>query len=330
MKVIRVRRHGGPDVLEDADVPMPQPRGRQVLVAHSAVGVNFVDVQHRRGTPYPVALPLIPGVEAAGEVVAVGAEVETWAVGDRVAFAGEMSGAFAEASLVPDGRLVRVPDDVPPQVAAAVLLQGLTAHVLSETVHPITSGETVLIHAAASGVGFYLVQLAKQRGATVIGTTSSPDKVHFALDAGADRVLLTGDEGWEDAARLFAGTAGVDVVYDGIGRATFDQGLRLLRPMGHMVLYGLASGPVAPFDVNRLSGIAGSAERGSLSLTWPTLNDHVARTEDLRSRAADVFRWTAGGRLRPLIDVQLALTEAAEAHRRLEARAVRGKVLLLP
>jgi NADPH2:quinone reductase len=325
-----VRSSGDPEVLEHVVLPMPVPQGRQVLVAHRVIGVNFVDAQHRRGTPYPVSLPLIPGIEAAGAVLAIGADVTQWAVGDRVAFAGVMSGVYAEASLVPEDRLVAVPPHVAFELAAAVLLQGLTAHMLSETVYAIQPGDTVLIQAAASGVGYYLVQLAKRRGARVIGATSSAAKAAVALAAGADQVVLTSDDGWEDTARSLAGSTGIHAVYDGIGRATFDQGLRLLRPLGHMVVYGLSSGPVAPFDINRLSGITGSGECGSLRLTWPTLNDHVARSEDLRWRAAEVLGWAAAGVLRPLVDATLPLAQAAEAHRRLEARAVRGKLLLCP
>ena len=219
---------------------------------------------------------------------------------------------------------------MPSASPAAVLLQGLTAHMLSETVYPIMPGDTVLIHAAASGVGYYLVQLAKQRGARVIGTTSAAEKAQAVIEAGASHVLLISNAGWEDTAHQLTNHTGVHVVYDGVGQATFNQGLRLLRPQGHIVVYGLASGPVAPFDINRLSGITGSEERGSLSLTWANLSDYVARSEDLRWRAAEVFGWATEGRLRLCIDDSLALSEASEAHRRIEARTVQGKLLLRP
>jgi len=330
MQAIRVAAHGGPEALELVALPLPEPRGNQVLVAHRAVGVNYVDVQHRRGEPYPVALPLIPGIEAAGEVIAVGPRVRQWRPGDRVAFGGLMSGVYAEASLVPEGRLVPLPAGLSFDLAAAVLLQGMTAHMLAQTVYPVRAGDAVLVHAAASGVGYLLAQLARRRGATVIGTTSSAEKAELARAAGAHHVLLTSDPGWEEQARELTGREGVHAVFDGIGRATFDQGLRLLRARGHMAVYGLSSGPVPPFDINRLSGITGGPERGSLTLSWPTLSDHLAADEDLRASAADVLGWAADGTLRPHVDAVLPLADAAEAHRRLEARAVRGKLLLRP
>jgi NADPH2:quinone reductase len=323
-----VRQHGDPDVLELVDVPVPTPTGDLVLVHHHVIGVNFVDTQHRRGAPYPIAVPLIPGIEAAGVVSAIGADVTAFVVGDRVAFAGYMSGVYAEYSLVPQTRLVPLPAQLDFAQAAAVLQQGMTAHALTESVYPVQSGDTVLIHAAASGVGLYLVQLAKRRGARVIGTTSSAVKAEVAYQVGADEVILYTQTDFEAETRRITQGDGVHVVYDGIGRATFDQGLRLLRPQGHMVVYGLSSGAVPPFDINRLSGITGSGERGSLFLTWPTLNDYAARREDLLWRARDVLSWVADGTLMPVISGRYPLTAAADAHRWLESRQATGKILL--
>ncbi|MBK9711778.1 MAG: quinone oxidoreductase [Kouleothrix sp.] len=330
MHAMLVRQHGDPNVLELVEIPIPTPTGELVLVQHKAIGANFVDTQHRRGTPYPIALPLIPGVEAAGVVAALGPDVTEFAAGDRVAFAGHMSGVYAEYSLVPQARLVPIPDTVDFHQAAATLMQGMTAHALTESVYPIQQHDNVLIHAAASGVGLYLVQLAKRRGARVIGTTSSEAKAQVAYQAGADDVILYTQADFEAETRRLTQGAGVHVVYDGIGQATFDKGLRLLRPQGHMVVYGLSSGAVPPFDINRLSGITGSEERGSLFLTWPTLNDYAARREDLLWRARDILTWVADGILTPYISGRFPLAEAAHVHQLLESRQGTGKLLLEP
>jgi NADPH2:quinone reductase len=317
-------------VLQLVDVPDLTPTGDQVLVQHQAIGVNFVDTQHRTGVPYPVTLPLIPGTEAAGVVAAIGPDVTNFQPGDRVGFAGYMSGVYADASVVPQSRLVSIPEAVTFDQAAAVLLQGMTAHALTESVYPVQAGDVVLIHAAAGGVGLYLVQMAKRRGATVIGTVSSVDKARAIERAGADHSILYTQTDFETETQRITGGMGVQVVYDSVGRTTFDKSLQVLRAKGHMIVYGLTSGPVAPFDINRLSGITGGGTHGSLFLTWPTLNDYAARREDLVWRAHDVLNWTARGELTPQIAATFPLANAAHAHALLEQRQVAGKLLLHP
>ena len=328
MQAIVIRDHGGPEVLRSEDVPVPVPGPAEVLVRHHAIGVNFVDTQHREGKPYPVKLPLIPGTEAAGVIAAVGSAVTGCWVGDRVGYAGPMGSVCAEYGVVAADRIVPVPDAVSFEQAAAVLLQGMTAHALTQSVYAVQPGDYVLIHAASGGVGLNLVQMAKQRGGIVIGTVSSAGKADAVRAAGADHILEYADFAAE-TLRITAG-AGVQVIYDGVGQATFDQSLPLLRAMGHMVVYGLASGNIPPFDVNRLSGITGSGERGSLFLTWATLSDYNARPEDLQRRAADVLGWVANETLRVTIAAVLPLAEAAQAHRLLESRQTIGKIVLIP
>lgn len=330
MKAVLVQAHGGPDVLQVVVLPDPSPTGDQVLVQHHAIGVNFVDTQHRAGVPYPISLPLIPGTEAVGVVTAIGPDVTEFRPGDRVGFAGYMSGVYADASVVPQSRLVPIPDTVTCDQAAAVLLQGMTAHALTESVYAVRAGDVVLIHAAAGGVGMYLVQLAKRRGATVIGTVSSKDKARAIDQAGADYSILYTETDFEAETKRITGGEGVHVVYDSVGRTTFDKSMNVLRAKGHMVVYGLTSGSVPPFDINRLSGITGGGTQGSLFLTWPTLNDYAARREDLLWRAQDVLNWTANGELIPQIAATLPLADATHAHALLEQRQVVGKVLLHP
>lgn len=328
MQAIVIRDHGGPEVLRSEDVPVPVPGPAEVLVRHHAIGVNFVDTQHREGKPYPVKLPLIPGTEAAGVIAAVGSAVTGCRVGDRVGYAGPMGSVCAEYGVVAADRIVPVPDAVSFEQAAAVLLQGMTAHALTQSVYAVQPGDYVLIHAASGGVGLNLVQMAKQRGGIVIGTVSSAGKAEAVRAAGADHILEYADFAAETLR--ITGGAGVQVIYDGVGQATFDQSLPLLRAMGHMVVYGLASGNIPPFDVNRLSGITGSGEKGSLFLTWATLSDYNARPEDLQRRAADVLGWVANETLRVTIAAVLPLAEAAQAHRLLESRQTIGKIVLIP
>jgi NADPH2:quinone reductase len=330
MKAIVIRTHGGPVVLQVEDVPVPTPNGHDVVVKNYAIGVNFVDTQHRAGANYPVNLPLIPGIEAAGVVEAVGSAASLFKAGDCVAYAGYMGGDYAEFTVVPEARLVPVPDGVRFELAAAVLLQGMTAHALSHSVYPIQPNDAVLIHAAGSGVGLLLTQMAKRRGATVIGTASSAEKIKLARSLGADHVIDYSREDFAEATMRLTGGEGVHAVYDGIGRDTFDGSIRALRAKGHMVVYGLTSGPVPPFDINRLSGITGSGNKGSLFLTWATNSDYTSSREDLLWRARDVLGWAAEGSLRMPIAHTLPLAEAAEAHRLIESRRVVGKFILIP
>ena len=330
MKAVFIRKHGGPEVLQIEDIPTPTPHHKEVLVKNQAIGVNFVDTQHRAGINFPVNLPLIPGTEAAGYVEAVGPDVREFIVGDRVGYAGYMGGNYAEYTVVPEAKLVPVPANVSFELAAAALLQGMTAHCLAYSVHPIKKGEIVLIQAAASGVGLFLVQLAKHRGATVIATVSTPEKAELVRAMGADHVILYTQIDFESETMRLTQGEGVHVVYDSVGRTTFDKGIRVLRAQGYMIVFGLSSGPVPPFDINRLSGITGAESKGSLFLTWATLNDYAAKREDLLWRARDVYDWIAEGSLKVHIARTLPLTKAAEAHRLIESRQVAGKVLLLP
>lgn len=330
MKAIFIYQHGGPEVLQLEDIPTPAPHAKEVLVKNQAIGVNFVDTQHRAGLNYPVKLPLIPGTEAAGWVEAVGSEVSEFGVGDRVAYAGYMGGNYAEYTVVPAEKLIPVPPHLTFEAAAAALLQGMTAHCLAYSVYPIKAGDRVLIQAAAGGVGLLLVQLAKQRGATVIATVSTPEKAEVAQALGADHVIVHSQADFElETMRLTHGE-GVHAVYDSVGRATFDKGLKVLRAQGYMVVFGLSSGPVPLFDLNRLAGITGSGHKGSLFLTWATLSDYAAKREDLLWRAREVLDWVAAGSLNVPIARTLPLSEAAEAHRLIESRQVVGKVLLWP
>jgi NADPH2:quinone reductase len=322
VRAILVRERGGPEVLRLDEVPEPEPGPGQARVRIAAAGVNFIDVYHRTGL-YPVELPSVPGVEAAGVVDAVGPGVEGVAPGDRVGWV-MLRGAYAERAVVPADRLVPLPDAIAPEDAAAVLLQGMTAHYLVRSTRPLTSGDTALVHAAAGGVGLLLVQMAKALGARVLGTVSTEEKAALALEAGADEVVLYESEDFVPAARRFGGGRGVHVVYDSVGRATFDRSLDALRPRGMLVLFGTSSGPVPPVEPGILSS------KGSLFLTRPALAHHVAEREELLARAADVLGAVRDGRLRVRVDRTLPLEEAAEAHRLLEGRRTAGKLLLRP
>lgn len=330
MKAIVVRQHGGPEVLKIENIPMPIPQENEVLVKNQAIGVNFVDTQHRAGINYPVNLPLIPGTEAAGIIEAVGPGVSAFKVGDRVGYAGYMGGNYAEFTAVPEAKLIPVPNNVTFELAAASLLQGMTAHCLTYSVYPIREKDIVLIQAAASGVGLFLVQLAKRRGATVIGSVSTAKKAQLAKAAGADHVIIYSQTDIETETMRFTQGEGVHVVYDSVGRTTFDAGIKTLRAQGYMVVFGLTSGPVPAFDINRLSGITGSGNKGSLFLTWATLNDYAAQREDLLWRAKDVLQWIGDGSLTVYIADTFPLDGVVEAHRLLESRQIGGKVLLLP
>lgn len=320
MDAIRVLKHGGPEVLEPSEVDTPEPGPGQVLVRLAATGVNYIDIYFRTGQ-YPSELPLTPGSEGAGTVVAAGPGVTSPAVGDRVA-STNLAGSYAEYALVPANRVVPVPDGVSDEQAAASLLQGMTAHYLLLDTAPVRSGDTVLVHAAAGGMGLLLTQLATRLGARVIGTVSTPEKEKLARQAGAAEVI-----GYDDIAakvRELTGGAGVASVYDGVGRTTFDESLASLRPRGILALYGAASGKVPPFDPQRLQG------GGSLFLTRPTLAHYIADDEELRRRASDVYGWVADGSLSVLVGGRYPLAEAGRAHTDLASRRTTGKLLLIP
>jgi NADPH2:quinone reductase len=319
MRAIRVHRVGGPEELRLERVVVPEPGPGQARVRVAFAGVNFIDTYHRTGL-YPTALPLTPGSEAAGVVDAIGEGVTGVRVGDRVAYAMQL-GSYAEQAVVSASALVPVPDDVGLDLAAAVILQGLTAHYLTHSTFPLRSGHAALVHAAAGGVGLLLCQAAKRLGARVLGTVSTEAKAKLAAGAGADEVVLYTRESFKDAARRFTGSTGVDVAYDSVGRTTFDDSLDSLRRRGTMVLFGQSSGPVPPLDPGILN------RKGSLFLTRPALAHHIADRSELLGRAADLFGWVREG-LSVRIDRVVPLERAEEAHRVLEGRATAGKVLL--
>jgi NADPH2:quinone reductase len=322
MKAIRVHEIGGPEVLRYEDVPDPTPGPGQALIRVEAAGVNFIEVYQRRGL-YRVPLPATPGSEAAGVVAALGDGVRDLAPGDRVA-STNVAGAYAEYALAAAERLVKLPPGVTTRQAAAVMLQGMTAHYLATSTCPLAPGDACLVHAAAGGVGLLLCQIAKRRGARVIGTVSTPAKAALAREAGADEVVPYHEGTFESEVRRLTEGRGVRVVYDSVGRDTFEQSLRSLAPRGMMVLFGQSSGPVGPFDPQVLNQL------GSLFLTRPTLGHYVATREELLARANDVLGRVADGTLRVRVDRELPLSRAADAHRALESRATAGKLLLIP
>jgi NADPH:quinone reductase len=322
MKAIRIYEPGGPEQLRLGDVPKPTPGTGEALVKIAAAGVNYIDVYFRTGL-YPYPMPGILGLEAAGTVTAVGSAVTDLAVGDRVAYTG-VPGAYAEMSAVPADRLVKLPDGVPFREGAAAMLQGMTAHYLAVSTHALRPGDTCIVHAAAGGVGLLLCQIAKLRGATVIGTTSTEEKAALARDAGADHVILYTQQDFAAEARRLTNGAGVHVVYDGVGVSTFAKGLDALRPRGMMVLFGQASGPVPPFDLGQLN------LKGSLYVTRPSLAAYVASRSELLERAGDVLGWIAAKQLRLRVEHEYPLADAGEAHRALEGRRTTGKILLIP
>jgi NADPH2:quinone reductase len=327
MKAIQIKQNGGPGVMELVDLPVPQPKPNEAVVKIKAAGVNFIDVYNRDGH-YKVPLPFVLGQEAAGVVSAVGSDVRGLAVGDRVAYTSVL-GSYAEYAAVPADRLVKIPAGVDERDAAAVMLQGMTAHYLSHDTHPLKKGETALIHAAAGGVGLLLVQMAHNLGARVVATVSTEEKAALARAAGADDIILYTQVDFEaETKRLLGGkTIGeksVDVVYDSVGKTTFDKGLNLLRPRGMMVLFGGSSGPVAPLDPLVL------VQKGSLFLTRPSLGHYILTAQELQQRAGAVFGMIRDGKLKLRIEHVYPLAEAQQAHRDLEARKTTGKLLLLP
>jgi NADPH2:quinone reductase len=320
MRVVLVTRSGGPEVLELRDELPPQPAAGELLVDVEAAGVNYRDIYEREGR-YGGQPPFVAGVEGAGRVADLGEQVTEFSVGDRIAWS-DAPGSYAQQVVVRADRAVPVPDGLSSELAAAALLQGMTAHYLATSTYPVPAGDDVLLHAAAGGVGLLLTQIVKQRGGRVIGTTSGEAKAELARSAGADEVI--GYEGFANRVRELTGGERAAVVYDGVGKATFEESLASLRPRGMMVLYGSASGPVPPFDPMRLEGA------GSLYLTRPTLRHYTATREELLQRAGDVFSWIAEGKLEVRIGGRYPLGQARQAHQDLGGRRTTGKLLLLP
>jgi NADPH:quinone reductase len=322
MKAIQVAEVGGPDVLTLVDIPIPEPKPSEALVQIKAAGVNFIDVYFREGR-YPAPLPFINGQEAAGVVTAVGAEVKRVKPGDRVAYTGVL-GSYAEYAAVPADRLVLIPSEVDFDQAAAAMLQGMTAHYLSHSTYPIKHDDWVLIHAAAGGVGLLLVQMAKKLGARVIGTAGSDEKASLAREAGADHVIIYTQQDFETETRRLTEGKGVHVVYDGVGKTTFEKDLNVMRPRGYVVLFGGASGPVPALDLMKLT------QKGALFVTRPSLAHYIASRDELEQRSGDVFQMIVRGDLKLRIYKTYPLTEAQLAHRDLEGRKTTGKLLLIP
>jgi NADPH:quinone reductase len=322
MKAIVVQRFGGPEVLIYQEIERPAPKADEALVKIEAVGLNYIDVYHRTGL-YPLSRPFIPGMEAAGVIGAIGADVTEVSVSDRVAYV-MTPGAYAEYATVPAGKLVKVPDGVDARQAVAMMLQGMTAHYLMTSVYPLKAGETALIHAAAGGVGLLLIQMAKRIGARAIGTVSTPAKAQLAREAGAAEVILYTEQDFEQETRRLTDGKGVQVVYDSVGKDTFLKSLNSLAPRGMLALFGQSSGPVEPFNPALL------AQRGSLFLTRPSLANYTATREELLWRSGELFDWVRSGELKLRIEKTFPLAEAAEAHRQLEGRKTTGKVLLIP
>lgn len=323
MRAVQVSTHGGPEALEPAELRPPQPGPGELLVDVAAAGVNYIDTYHRSGT-YSRSLPFVPGLEGAGRVAAVGPGVDGMRAGDRVAWA-DAPGSYAEQVVVPAERVVPVPADVDDETAAAALLQGMTAHYLAVSTYPVGEGDSVLVHAAAGGVGLLLTQLVTTRGGRVIGTVSTAEKEQLAREAGAAEVIrYTEVDDLAAAVRQLTGGDGVAVVYDGVGVSTFDASLAALRRRGVLVLFGAASGPVPPFDIQRLNS------GGSLFLTRPTLQHYTATREELTWRAAEVYAAVASGELRIRIGGRYPLERARQAHEELQGRRTTGKLLLLP
>jgi NADPH:quinone reductase len=322
MKAIQVQKTGGPEVLTLVDLSIPKPKANEAVVKIAASGINFIDVYFREGR-YPATLPFVDGQEAAGTVTEVGSEVKSVKPGDRVAYSNVI-GSYAEYAAVPAERLVQVPDKISDQQAAAAMLQGMTAHYLINTTYPLKKGETALIHAAAGGVGLLLVQMAKNIGARVIGTAGSEEKAKLARDAGADEVIIYTKQDFDAETKRLTENKGVHVVYDGVGKSTFEKGLNVLRPRGYMVLFGGASGAVSPFDPIALS------QKGSLFVTRPSLLHYIATRQELEHRSSDVFNMIVAGKLKLRVGHVYKLEEVQQAHRDLEGRKTTGKILLVP
>ena len=322
MKAIQIRQTGGPEAMEFADLPVPQPKPNEAVVKILAAGVNFIDVYNREGR-YKAPLPFVLGQEGAGVVSAVGSDVREVAVWDRVAYTGVL-GSYAEYAAVPADRLVKIPDGVREREAAAAMLQGITAHYLAHDTYPLKKGDTALIHAAAGGVGLLLVQMAHNIGARVIGTVSTEEKAKLAREAGADEIIFYTQSDFEAETRRRTGGKGVDVVYDSVGKTTFEKGLNVLRPRGMMALFGGSSGAVPPFDPLTLT------QKGSLYLTRPSIGHYIITRQELQQRAGAVFGMIREKKLKLRIEHVYPLQQAAQAHRDLEGRKTTGKLLLIP
>ena len=322
MKAIQIHETGGPEVLKLAELPIPQPGQGQVLIRVEAIGVNFIEIYFRKGV-YKAALPLTPGSEAAGTVEELGPGVTGFAAGDAVASVSVL-GSYAEYALVPAAQLMKTPAGLSMEKAAAAMLQGMTAHYLAHSTFPLKAGDTALVHAGAGGVGLLLTQMAVRLGARVITTVSTAAKAELSREAGASDVILYTKQDFEAEVKRLTDGKGVDVVYDSVGKMTFDQSLNCLRPRGMLALFGASSGPVPPFDLIQLSG------KGSLFITRPTLWHYVATREELEGRAGDVLGWAAKGELKLRTEHVYPLTEAAQAQTDLEARKTTGKILLEP
>jgi len=308
--------------MEPMELPVPEPKANEAVVKLAASGVNFIDVYHREGR-YKVPLPFTPGQEGAGQVVAVGSDVKSVKIGDRVAWTAAL-GSYAEYIAVPADRLVSIPAGVSDQQAAAAMLQGMTAHYLAYDTYQLKRGETALVHAAAGGVGLLLVQMAHNIGVRVLATVSTEEKAKLARQAGADEIILYSQVDFEAETKRLMGGKGVDVVYDSVGKTTFEKGLNLLRPRGMMVLFGGSSGAVPPFDPITLT------QKGSLFLTRPSLGNYIATRDELMARSGAVFGMIASGKLKLRIEHTYPLAEAQRAHRELEGRKTTGKLLLIP
>ena len=322
MKAIRISQYGGAEVLSFEDVDVADPGEGQVRITIEAAGVNFIDTYHRTGL-YPLDLPLTLGLEGAGIVNAVGAGVSDLAEGDRVAWKS-VAGSYAEQVVADEAEVVKIPSNVATKTAAAVMLQGLTAHYLVNSTYPVREGDTCLIHAAAGGVGLLLVQMAKMRGARVLGTTSTREKAALARGAGADDIVLYTERDFETEVLNLTDGQGVEVVYDSVAKATYEKSINCLKPRGYMVFFGNASGPVPPIDPLLLS------QKGSIYLTRPTLNSYTQTREEYLQRTREVMGWIQDGELDVRIGEEHPLENTAEAHNRLEGRQTTGKVLLIP
>jgi NADPH:quinone reductase len=322
MKAVRVHSPGGPETMKYEDVADPTPKAGEAVVKIDAAGLNYIDVYQRSGL-YKLDMPLTLGLEAGGTVTAVGAGVTEVRVGDKVAYTG-VPGAYAQHAAVPAAKLVTLPQGVSTRQGAAAMLQGMTAHYLACSTYPLKRGDSCLVHAAAGGVGLLLCQIAKMRGARVIGTVSTEEKAKLAREAGADDVILYTSQDFEAETKRITGGKGVQVVYDSVGKTTFEKGFNVLAPRGMMILYGQSSGPVPPFD----AAILGA--KGSLFLTRPSLFAYTATREELVQRAGEVLGWIRDGKLKLRMEFEFPLKDVAEAHRALESRKTTGKVLLIP
>jgi NADPH2:quinone reductase len=322
MKAIRVHAAGGPEALKLEDVSEPQPKAGEAIVKIDAAGLNFIDVYQRSGL-YKLNLPLTLGLEAGGTVTAVGPGVTDVKVGDKVAYTG-VPGAYAQFAAVPADRLVVLPQGVSTKQGAAIMLQGMTAHYLASSTYPLKKGDACLVHAAAGGVGLLLCQIARLRGAKVIGTVSTEEKAKLAREAGADETILYTKQDFAAEVKRITGGKGLQVVYDSVGKDTWEGSLNCLAPRGLIALYGQSSGPIGQIDPQILN------TKGSLFLTRPSLNAYIATREELQQRAGELFGWIRDGKLKLRMEFEFALKDAADAHRALEGRKTTGKVLLIP